>query len=179
MRPIRRRQLRSTGLAAGVEITCTVRARNAIGLSAASSPSNSVTPVGVPSAPTIGAATTGNAQANVTFTAPGNNGGSAITGYTVTSSPSGFTGTGMGSPIAVTGLTNGIAYTFSVTATNAIGTSVASQASNSVTPASALGAPTIGIATAGSAQASVTFTAPGSNGGSVITGFTVTSSPVA
>jgi uncharacterized protein (TIGR02145 family) len=88
----------------------------------------------VPGAPTIGTATAGNAQATVTFTAPVSNGGSAITGYTVTSSPGSITGTGTASPITVTGLTNGTAYTFTITATNAIGTSVASSASNSVTP---------------------------------------------
>ena len=52
----------------------------------------------VPGAPTIGAATAGNGQASVTFTAPGDNGGSQITGYTVTcvSSNGGATGTGSG-----------------------------------------------------------------------------------
>jgi hypothetical protein len=88
----------------------------------------------VPDAPTIGTATGGNAQASVTFTAPADTGGTAITGYTVTSSPGGLTGTGGSSPIVVTGLTNGTAYTFTVTATNAQGTSAASAASNSVTP---------------------------------------------
>jgi len=86
-----------------------------------------------PGAPTIGTATAGNGEANVAFTAPTNYGGSAITGFTVTSSPGGITATGTSSPITVTGLTNGTAYTFTVTATNAIGTSVASAASNSVT----------------------------------------------
>lgn len=87
-----------------------------------------------PTAPVIGTATAGGSQASVTFSAPSSDGGSAITGYTVTSSPGGFTATGTGSPLVVMGLTNGVAYTFTVTATNAIGTSVASAASNSVTP---------------------------------------------
>jgi hypothetical protein len=92
-----------------------------------------------PDAPIIGTATLGNAQATVPFTAPSSDGGSAITSYTATSSPGGITGTlsqsGSGS-ITVTGLTNATAYTFTVTATNAIGTSLASAASNSVIPAS-------------------------------------------
>ncbi|WP_082485711.1 MULTISPECIES: DUF4347 domain-containing protein [unclassified Acidovorax] len=89
----------------------------------------------VPGAPTIGTATAGDTQASVTFSAPASNGGAAITGYTVTSSPTGITGTGAGSPITVTSLTNGVAYTFTVTATNSAGAGPASAASNSVTPA--------------------------------------------
>lgn len=90
-----------------------------------------------PGAPTIGTATAGPASgaATVTFTAPVNNGGSPITSYTATSSPGGFTGSvagpGSGS-ITVTGLTQGVNYTFTVTATNAIGTGAPSAASNSV-----------------------------------------------
>lgn len=94
----------------------------------------------VAGAPTIGAAIAGDSQAVVSFTAPIFNGGSSITAYTVTSSPGGFTGSGAGSPITVTGLSNGTAYTFSVTAANTVGSGNASSASNSVTPN---GAPTI------------------------------------
>ena len=88
----------------------------------------------IPGAPTAVVATAGNASASVAFTAPASNGGSAITGYTVTSSPGSFTATGATSPINVTGLTNGTAYTFTVIATNAAGNSLASTASTSVTP---------------------------------------------
>ena len=90
----------------------------------------------VPGTPTIGTATAGNTQATVSFTTPGSNGGSAITGYTATSSPSGVTGTCANSPCTVMGLTNSTAYTFTVTATNIAGTGGASAASNSVTPKS-------------------------------------------
>ena len=89
----------------------------------------------VPDAPTIGTATGGNTTASVTFTAPAYAGYPAtITGFTVTSSPGGLTGTGSASPITVSGLTIGTSYTFTVTATNATGTGPASAASNSVTP---------------------------------------------
>jgi len=86
-----------------------------------------------PVAPTIGTATAGNTEASVSFT-PSSNGGSPITGYTVTSNPGSITGVGTSSPITVTGLTNGTPYTFTVTATNAIGTSLPSTPSNAVTP---------------------------------------------
>ena len=165
-----------TGLTNGTAYTFTVIATNANGNSSASSASNSVTPSSVPGAPTIGTATAGNAQANVAFTVPASNGGSAITGYTVTSNPGNITGTGSASPIIVTGLTNGTVYTFTVIATNSTGNSSPSSASNSVTPSTIPGAPTGVSATAGNAQATITFIAPGSNG-SAITGYTVTSSP--
>lgn len=89
----------------------------------------------VPGAPTIGSATAGNGQASVAFTAPTSNGGATITGYTVTSTPGSLTATGSSSPITVTGLTNGTAYTFKVKATNSVGTGAESAASNSATPA--------------------------------------------
>jgi hypothetical protein len=87
----------------------------------------------VPNAPTIGTATASGPTASVTFTAPSNIGGSAITGYTVISSPGSITGTGTSSPITVTGLTGNTTYTFTVVATNSYGTGPASAVSNSVT----------------------------------------------
>ena len=86
----------------------------------------------IPDAPTAPVATASNTQASVAFTAPASN-GSAITGYTVTSSPGGFTATGTTSPIVVTGLTAGTSYTFTVVATNAAGNSLPSAASVAVT----------------------------------------------
>jgi len=91
----------------------------------------------VPDAPTIGTATAGVASASVTFTAPANVGGGAITGFSVvaikTSDGSTTVTTGASSPISVTGLAV-TAYTFKVFATNAYGPSPLSAASNSATP---------------------------------------------
>lgn len=99
--------------------------------------SSSVLVASAPGAPTGLVATAGNALATVTFTAPTNNGGSAISAYTVSSSPAGGVDREAGTSAVnhlVTGLTNGVRYTFTVTASNATGVSGASNASNEVTP---------------------------------------------
>ncbi len=172
-----------TGLTNGTAYTFTVTAMNVIGTGPASGPSNSVTPalLAVPGAPTIGNATAGDSQATVNFTPPASDGGSPITSYTVTSTPDGITAAGTASPITVTGLTNGTAYTFTVTAVNAIGTGPASGPSNIVTPAvpavPTLGTPTSVVALAGDGQAIVGFTPPASDSGNPISSYTVTSTP--
>lgn len=166
-----------TGLQNGNPYWFTVTATNAIGTGPASGKSNVVIPATVPDPPTAVSAVAGNAQATVSFTPPLSNGGVPITMYTVTSSPGNVTATGTVSPINVTGLTNGTAYTFTVAATNKAGTSVPSAPSNSVTPAGPPDAPTGVTALAGNASAVVSFTPPVFNGGAPILSYTVTSSP--
>ncbi len=125
-----------TGLTAGTSYTFTVKATNSAGTSVASSASNSITTVGAPSAPTsVVATSTGKRSATVSFAAPASNGGSAVTSYTATSTPGGLTQTlthATGGTFNFDGLQPGTAYTFAVTATNAIGTSAAAT-SNSIT----------------------------------------------
>ncbi|MEZ5177987.1 MAG: fibronectin type III domain-containing protein [Acidimicrobiales bacterium] len=138
-------------------------------------------PAGPPSAPTIGTATAGNASATVRWTAPANDGGHPITGYVVTpilgsvSMPA-TTFNSTATTQIVTGLINGAPYRFTVAAINVAGTGPQSAQSNVVNPQAPTrpGAPTIGTATAGNAKATVTWTAPESDGGSPITGYVVT-----
>ncbi|GAA2599775.1 hypothetical protein GCM10010435_94020 [Winogradskya consettensis] len=166
-----------TGLDNGTSYTFTVHATNAVGDSPESTASSVTTPIGQPGVPTDVTAAPGDSQVSVSFAAPSSNGGSAITSYTVTASPGGFTASCPSSPCVVTGLGNGTSYTFTVHATNAIGDSTDSNASSAVTPASLPGAPTAVSATAGHAGAGVSFTAPAGDGGSAITSYTVTASP--
>lgn len=122
-----------TGLTNGTTYYFVVKANNAAGASAASNTAIA-TPLSVPGAPTAVAAVAGNGQATITFTAPVDNGGSAITGYEVTSSVGNVVVTGDESPITVAGLNNGTSYTFTVKAINSVGKSDASTASNAVMP---------------------------------------------
>jgi hypothetical protein len=135
----------------------------------------------VPGKPTaVVAQSGGNGSALVSWTAPANTGGEVITGYSVTSSPGGKTcdwSSGL-HQCTVTGLTNGQTYTFTVTATNSTGTGAPSDPSNSIVPAAAdaPGAPTGVTAVAGSVSATVSWSAPASDGGAPIESYMVTSS---
>lgn len=93
------------------------------------SPSQSDAPTGV-------TAVAGSGLATVSWSAPAFDGGGTITGYTVTSNPGGITADvdGVTLSVDVTGLTSGTPYTFTVTTTNAAGTSDPSATSNEVTP---------------------------------------------
>ena len=92
---------------------------------------------GVPGAPIIGSATAENGQATVSFTPPAYTGKGGTVTYRAISSPGGISATSTSSPITVTGLTNGTAYTFTVRAETSYGvSSAASSNSNSVTPVS-------------------------------------------
>ncbi len=86
-----------------------------------------------PQAPTGASASAGIRQATITWNAVA---GESVSSYTVTASPGGASCTAVAPAVTctITGLTAGTSYTFTVTATNPQGTSLASQASNAVTP---------------------------------------------
>lgn len=103
----------------------------------ASSASAAIT---IPGAPTNVTATAGEIydgaytatpNATITFVPPANNGGAIITNYTVSCTPTCTPASGAASPIKIANLTSGTSYTFTVKATNSVGTGPASVASNS------------------------------------------------
>ena len=174
-----------SGLDNGTAYTFTSVAHNNSGSAGPSAPSNAVIPATKPTLVTSVSAVAGNTNAVVTFTAPSNNGGAEISSYTVTASPGGFTcvlNAPFTTPLTCTvpGLTNGVAYTFTVSASNGAYTSDASASSVAVTPKTVPSAPTLSAATSSTTSpgsATVTVTPPGSNGGDSILSYTVTSSP--
>ena len=126
------------GLTNGTSYTFTVVATNAVGDSAASAASSGVAPRGLPSAPLRVVAIPTSSALVVTWEAPVDNGGSAVTGYTATAIASGqpvgtCTDVAASLTCTISGLTNQITYTVTVAATTVVGTSPAS-ASVSATP---------------------------------------------
>jgi uncharacterized repeat protein (TIGR02543 family) len=135
-----------SGLTNGTPYTFTVVAKNGVGNSPPSLPSTAVTPVGKPSTPTNIVASPSNASATVSFTAP-NTGGSPITRYDIEAFDE--NGVPFSPPLTCTlnvpfptplackfdgTLTNGLKYTFKVSAANAVGSSETSTATVAITP---------------------------------------------
>lgn len=129
----------------------------------------------VPGAPTSVSGLAGDQQVTVSFSAPASNGGSAVTGYTVTASPGGITASGSSSPIVVTGLTNGTSYTFTVQAINIVGTGAASSPSSSVIPTSYTGPTTIDVFMVGGGGAGGGSIGSGGGAGGILVGTTTLS----
>ena len=143
----------------------------------AATTTTTVAPVVVPGTPATPTGVSGDAQVTVSVAAGT---GGTPTSYTITKSTDGVTySTGCtvtvpASSCAVTGLTNGTAYTFKTTATNSAGTSGLSVASASVTPVLAVpGTPATPTGVAGNTQVTVSVTA---GTGGTPTSYTVTKS---
>ncbi|MNO31009.1 Serine/threonine-protein kinase PknD [compost metagenome] len=125
----------ATGLANGTTYYFTIQGENQQGTGPFSN-IISATPFTLPDVPTNVLAVAGDSQATITFNAPAFDGGSPITGYEVIANPGGLTTAATTSPFTFRGLTNGIAYTFTVKAINAGGSGAESAPSNAVTPMS-------------------------------------------
>jgi len=168
-----------TALNNGTAYTFQVRAVSPLGLGALSASTAAVTPIGLAAAPTAVTANRLNASADLSWVAP-SDGGSAITGYQIqvrTGATVVRTDTvPVTTSTTVTGLTNGTAYNFRVQAVNGKGAGVLG-ASNTVTPATVPGQPGILAPTQGPAGGGLTaianWSAPASNGGAAISGYTV------
>jgi hypothetical protein len=128
-----------------------------------------------PNAPILGTVTAGNSSITISFT-PGSSGTGTLTNFTAGCSSDGVTtisATGSGSPITVTGLTNGTSYYCFVRAKSTVADGPWSSSSNLVTPIGPPGPVTSLLTTVLPGKIVFTFTAPVNNGGSSITGYKV------
>ena len=136
-----------------------------------------VTPATQPSPPRALSATLGpgKASATISWEAPASDGDSAVTGYSVATDPasSGCEWTEGPLQCQIDGLSPGTTYTFTAFATNALGRSEASAPVTLTVPANRPGAVT-GLAVKparGKGTLTVTWKAPATDGGAVVTGY--------
>ncbi|HUW78316.1 MAG TPA: hypothetical protein VMV52_06155 [Candidatus Nanopelagicaceae bacterium] len=155
------------GLTNGKSYTFRVTARDSAGASAASSPTSPVIPLVAPPPPSAVAAVAGDRLAVVSWVKA-----AGAASYKVTSNPDGITCTTSLLSCAISPLTDGLRYTFTVTATNSAGTSSASLATASVIPLTAPRAPATVSAESGDSSALVSW--PASLGA---TSYVVSSNP--
>jgi hypothetical protein len=166
-----------TGLTNGTSYTVQLRAVNADGPSAAGT-ADPATPVGVAGAPTILGQVTGNGSIQLSFGAPADNGGSAITYYQVSTDGGqnwNYALPYQDSPLTVnvSGLANGTAYQLQLRALNDQGNGAVATAS-SATPSTTPGAATNLTAVAGNGSARLSFSPPADNGGAYIRSYEYT-----
>ena len=176
-----------TGLAAGDTRHYRVSAINTNGAGTASNVDSATTGTSVPGAPTgLTATASGATQIDLSWSAPASTGGSAITGYKIEVSPNGTSGwtdqvantNSTATTYAHTGLGGGTTRHYRVSAINANGAGTASNVDSATTGATAPGAPTGLTATAsGTTAIDLSWSAPGSTGGSAITGYKIEVSP--
>ncbi|CAB4323800.1 MAG: hypothetical protein F2520_07705 [Actinobacteria bacterium] len=165
-----------SGLTNGVSYTFVVTATASDSRQTPSFASAAVVPARAPDAPTAVSGTVSGSSVLVQWAEPSDNGGSAVTSYTVTSSPGSRSCTTAALNCLVSGLTLGTTYTFTVVASNLAGRSVPSSATVGVVPMSAPNAPTAVRGVSGAASVTVSW-APALSNGSGVTGYTVESSP--
>jgi titin len=162
-----------SGLANGTAYRVQIRVSNTNGTTDMSSYSEYATPVTIPDAPSIDGIQFGNQSIEVAFSPPLNNGSSAITGYKYALNGGSFSAVGLiQSPYRITnGIQNGTSYSVKFIATNSVGDSVPSAASDSVIPCKLPDAPRIVSIQNGDKQSTIQLSA-GNNGGSAILSYT-------
>ncbi len=124
------------GLTNGVAYSFAVTATNGGGTGPTAS-TDTVTPLGLPTAPGTPTVVRGDATATLSWSAPASNGGDPALSYTVTGIPGGSCTT-ITFSCEITGLTNGVEHTFSVTATNSVGSGTGSASSAGAVPVAVL-----------------------------------------
>ena len=161
------------GLTNGTAYRVQLRVSNANGSTDMSEYSAYATPVTIPTAPSITGIQSGNQFIEVSFSPPLDNGSSAITGYKYALNGGAFAAVGLiQSPYRITnGIQNGTSYSVQLIATNSVGDSPASTASDSVVPCKLPDAPRILSVQNGDKQATIQLSA-GNNGGSAILTYT-------
>ena len=166
----------------GTPYTFKVAANNAAGIGADSVESNKVTPRSAPEPPTNATALANSTGGVVVqWTAPTDNGGNAITDYTVQScvgvTCTSFARNSVATALlqTVTSLEKGKIYTFKVAAVNAAGTSSFADAAGPATPRAKSGDPIELSGRAENAQVSLTWKAPSETNGSPISNYIVQS----
>jgi hypothetical protein len=168
-----------TGLTNGIKYVFTVRATNAVGDGPESLQSTGVTPSATataPGVPTNVSATPFGTSGAITWDPPVSNGGSAITGYTVSGIP-GAPFTVTGSYYLVTGLTPGTTYSVTVKANNSVGSSSTVGVSLAIASVVPSAPQSFASSLVTATTATVSWTAPSTNGGASITGYTITGHP--
>ncbi|MTA27758.1 MAG: hypothetical protein F2562_02745, partial [Actinobacteria bacterium] len=165
-----------TGLTNGTPVSFRVSAVNGAGAGAFGAPATA-TPRTPASSPTNLVATPDNGQVTLSWSAPSSNGGAPVTSYIVESSTDGGTTwtyetTTSSSLHTVSGLTNGVAYAFRVSAVNAGGTGSATRPALA-TPFSVSGAVVGLAATPGDGQAVVSWSVPSNTGGAPVSSYGV------
>ncbi|MBN2360756.1 MAG: VCBS repeat-containing protein [Deltaproteobacteria bacterium] len=164
-----------SGLTNGTEYTCTVVATNVRGPSAASEPSNPVTPGLPPDAPQNALATPGDALIDVTWEAPLTDNGYPVLSYRVVAGTRSTVTAADVFSASFTGLQNGQSYSVTVYARSIIGEGPGSPPI-AVIPSTIPDAPTDVVATATATRLFVRW-APGFDGGSAVTDFQVAVEP--
>jgi fibronectin type 3 domain-containing protein len=159
------------GLTNGISYEFAVAAHNSAGIGTKSSVvrATPLATVVTPGAPTNLVATPGDRQVKLSWTAPANNGGATIDYYVVYQNNVDVAHV-TGAMKAVTGLTNGVSYSFKVAAHNnaGIGTKSAAVSATPLATVVTPGAPTNLVATPGDGQVRLSWTAPANNGGAAI-----------